>query len=225
MKTTVVSLGGSLIVPDSIDVGFLKNFRALVLGFIKKNNKIIIVCGGGNVNKKYNTAAKQITDIDDDDLDWLGIACTKLNAELVRCIFSDHAYEKVVNNPTEKIKTNKRIIVASGWEPGHSSDYDSVLLAKNFGSKTIINLTNIDYVYDKDPTKFPDAKPIKEMTWKDYRKIVGDKWTPRLNAPFDPIASKEAERLGIKVMIANGKNLDNLKNILDEKEFIGTLIC
>lgn len=224
MKTTIISLGGSLIIPDNIDVGFLKNFRALVLGFIKKNNKIIIVCGGGSVNKKYNTAAKQITDINDSDLDWLGIACTKLNAELVRCIFSDHAYERVVNDPTEKIKTDKKIIVASGWEPGHSSDYDAVLLAKNFGSKTIVNLTNINYVYDKDPSKFSDAKPINEMKWKAYRKIVGDKWIPRLNAPFDPIASKEAEKLKIKVMITNGKDLDNLKNLLNEKEFIGTTI-
>lgn len=224
MKTIVVSLGGSLIVPDGIDVGFLKNFRNLVLGFIKKNNKIIIVCGGGSVNRKYNAAAKEIRRINDNDLDWLGIACTKLNAELVRCIFSEDAYEKVVNNPTEKIKTNKNVIVASGWKPGWSSDYDAVLLAKNFGSNTLINLTNIDYVYDKDPAKFPDARPMTEIKWKDYRKIVGDKWIPRLNAPFDPVASKEAEKLKLKVMIANGKNLDNLKNIFDEKKFIGTLI-
>ncbi|MBI2129145.1 UMP kinase [Candidatus Woesearchaeota archaeon] len=224
MKTTIISLGGSLIIPDSIDVNFLKNFKAIVLDFIKKNNKLIIVCGGGGINKNYNAAAREIGSIKDDDLDWLGIACTKLNAELVRCIFSNHAYEKVVNNPTEKIKTGKKIIVASGWKPGWSSDYDSVLLAKNFGSKTVINLTNIDYVYDKDPSKFQDAKPIKEIKWKAYRKIVGDKWTPRLNAPFDPIASKEAEKLKIKVMIANGKDLDNLKKILNEKEFIGTTI-
>ena len=92
------------------------------------------------------------------------------------------------------------------------------------GIKTIINLTNIDYVYEKNPIKFPNAKPIKEISWKDFRKIVGDKWTPGLSMPFDPRASRMAEILKIKVVVINGKDLTRLEKCLQGKEFIGTII-
>ena len=90
--------------------------------------------------------------------------------------------------------------------------------------KKIINLSNIDFVYDKDPAKFKDAKKIRQISWKDFRQIVGSRWNPGTNAPFDPIASKFAEENKMEVIIANGKNMDNLKNILEGKEFLGTVI-
>ena len=92
------------------------------------------------------------------------------------------------------------------------------------GIKTIINLTNIDYVYDKNPLKYPSAKAFKEIDWKNFRKIVGNKWSPGLSMPFDPRASREAEVLQIKVIIMNGKRLDNLENFLQDKPFKGTAI-
>jgi uridylate kinase len=155
----------------------------------------------------------------------MGIAVTKVNAELVRIIFGDKAYEKVIYNPTLKIKTNKKIIIGSGWKPGCSSDMDAVLLAKNLKAKTVINLSNICYVYDKDPKKFKEAKPIKKMSWQELIKIVGGKWTPGLNAPFDPIAAKLCMKLGLEVVIMKGTDLVNLKNFLTGKRFQGTVIC
>jgi uridylate kinase len=98
------------------------------------------------------------------------------------------------------------------------------LLAKTYNSDTIINLTNIDYVYDKDPNKFKDAKPFKEISWKDYLKLIEQKWIPGLSAPFDPIASKLAQKFKFKVVILNGKKIKNLKNYLENKKFTGTII-
>ena len=89
---------------------------------------------------------------------------------------------------------------------------------------TIINLTNIDYVYDKNPSEFPDAKPLKELDWKSFKNIVGDKWIPGLSMPFDPKASKLAASLKLKVAIINGKNLERLEDFLNNKPFIGTII-
>jgi uridylate kinase len=129
-----------------------------------------------------------------------------------------------VKDPTEKIDFKKKILLAAGWKPGCSTDYDAVLLAENFGIKKLVNLTNIDYVYDKDPRKFKDAKKIEKISWKDFIKIVGDKWDPGLNAPFDPIASKESEKIGLEVAIINGKNLNNFEKYLNDEQFIGTII-
>ncbi len=213
-----------MIIPEEINIDFLKELKQITLDHIKNNNRVILVCGGGKIARDYIEASRKLAKVSDINADLVGIAATKLNAELVRVIFEDTAYEKVVFNPTKNIDTNKKIIIASGWEPGCSTDTDAVLLAKNFNANTIINMTNIDYVYNKDPKKHKDATPLKNISWEDFQKIVGEEWSPGLNMPFDPIATKHAKELNLKVIILNGNNLEDLKNYLEQKEFKGTII-
>jgi uridylate kinase len=221
----VLSLGGSIIVPERIDTAFLKEFRKIILDFIKKGNRVAIVAGGGHTCRLYNKAAAEINpDVSQEDLDWMGIKATKLNAELIRAIFAEHAYEEVIDDPTQPIKTDKPIIVGSGWKPGCSSDMDTVLLAVNLGMGTAVNLSNIEYVYDKDPNKHKGAKKIENMSWNQMQEIVGDEWIPGANLPFDPVATKEAAKAKLKVVIMRGTDLGNLKNFLEGKEFKGTTI-
>ena len=215
-----------MIVPGEIDISFLKRFRSLILKHAVKN-KFIIICGGGSIARKYQTAAREIAEVDKDELDWVGITATKLNTQLVKSIFGKFACKDIISDPTKKIdakKIKENVMLASGWKPGWSTDYDSILIAEQTGAETVINLTNVDYVYDKDPRKYRDAKPIRKISWKDFRALVGGEWKPGLNLPFDPIAAKEAEKSKIKVAIINGNNLKNLENIFKEKEFIGTQI-
>jgi uridylate kinase len=225
-KFVVISLGGSIVVPSPCQVNekFLKEFRQLILGYLKKGWRFIITVGGGKTNRAYNESAKRITKIKNIDLDWLGIAVTKLNAELLRVIFADNAYQEVLVNPTVKIKVNKPIIITSGWLPGCSTDKDAVLWAKNVKAEIVINLTNIDYVYDKDPNKFSQAKPLKKLSWDEYRNLIGGKWEPRMNVPFDPVATKIAQKIGLKVIVMNGQKLKNLRNFFAGRKFIGTVI-
>ena len=236
-ETIIISLGGSLVAPGEIDLGFLKNFKHSLQKYFG-NKRFFILVGGGKICRNYQKAlaefgAKNV------DKDWLGIRVSRLNAEVVKQVFAEYSYPKIITDPTKKVESRRAksrtappvggtgawdVAVAGGWKPGWSTDYCSVMLAKNSGVKTIINLTNIDYVYDKDPKQFPDAKAIKEINWKDFKKIVGDKWTPGLSMPFDPRASKIAESLKIKVAIINGKNLERLEDLLSNKPFIGTII-
>lgn len=220
----VVSLGGSLIVPDDIDIPFLQKFHQTINNHLKNNKRFLIIAGGGYTTRHYQKAASGITDLTRDDLDWLGIHSTRLNAHLIRTIFREVAHPKIITNPRVKESVTEDIVVGAGWRPGRSTDFISVQLAKNYGAHTLINLTNTDYVYDKDPHKFKDAQPIKEISWTDFKKIVGNKWDPGLNMPFDPIASKLAHKHGIKVVILNGNNLDNFNNYLAGKDFQGTVI-
>ena len=220
----VISLVGSLLVPGEIDINFLKKFKSIIEREIKFGKKFIIIVGGGKTARNYQNAAKSLTKASNEDLDWLGIHATRINAHLLLTIFRKYAYYRIIKNPKEKVKFKEKILVAAGWKPGFSTDYDSVLLAKTYGSDTIINLTNVDYVYDKDPNKFKDAKPFKEISWKDYLKLIDQKWTPGMSAPFDPVASKLAQKFKFKVVILNGKKLKNLKNYLENIKFKGTLI-
>jgi len=223
MRLIVLSLGGSIIVPDKIDTGFLKNFKKLINEFIKKDFKFVIYCGGGKTARDYQQAYEDVVGQDQEAMDWIGISTTYLNAFFLRAIFYDISEEKIISDPTEKINFKKKILLAGGWKPGWSTDYDAALLAKNLGVSEVINITDIDYVYDKDPNKFKDAKPIKEISWRKFRKLVGSEWKAGLNAPFDPIAAKEAEKLKLRVIVL-GKNLNNLRNLLNNKRFKGTVI-
>lgn len=223
-KTFIISLGGSLIAPpEGIDWKFLKSFRTLILKQIKKGQKFYLVAGGGATCRKYNEAASKIKKIKPSDLDWLGIHASRLNAHLIKTIFSEQAHQKIIKNPTIHMTNNKKIIVGGGWKPGWSTDYVATIIAQEYNVNTVINLSNIQYAYDKDPKKYKDAKKIEKIDWKNFRKIVGNKWTPGLNMPFDPIASHKAELLKLKVIIA-GRNLKNLSNILENKKFKGTII-
>lgn len=221
----VLSVGGSLIVPDQIDTDFLKNFKKLINRNTKRGFSFAIICGGGKTARRYQAAAKTVSgSLTAHDVDWIGIHSTRLNAHLLRTIFYKEAKQEIIKNPTLPVKTSKQVLIAAGWEPGCSTDFDAVLLAKNLGAKKMVNLSNIDYVYTADPRKDKKATPIKEMAWKEFRQMIPKKWDPGLSSPFDPIASKEAEKLDMEVVIMNGEKLENLQKYLDSKPFIGTKI-
>jgi uridylate kinase len=222
----IISLGGSLVVPeDGINFKFIKKFKKLILKKInKKGDKFFIIVGGGKTCRDYNRAIDKIVKTTDENKHWLGIETTRLNAHLLKIIFKDACEQKIILDPTKKIKTDKKIILAGGWKPGWSTDYVAVTIAEKYGLKKIINLTNIDYIFNKDPKKYKDAKPIKEIKWQNYKKLINNKWRPGMNAPFDPIASRKAEKLKIEVNILNGANLKNLENYLKKEKFKGTKI-
>lgn len=232
---TVISLGGSIIVPDAVDEGFLAGFAALIESALAEDagRTFIIVTGGGGTARRYQNSFYAITRAGTDaagsseaaaSADWIGIMATRLNAELVRAIFHRHCPQEVVTDPTAVSLFQGRVLVAAGWKPGFSSDNDAVILAERFGANTIINLSNIEKVYTADPKLDPAARPLDAISWNDFRAMVGSEWTPGKNVPFDPVASKRANECGIRVICAAGRDLTNLSNILHNKPFKGTTI-
>ena len=225
-KTIIIALGGSMVVPceGKINAEFLKKFRKIILKYLKKNFRFVIIVGGGRVCRLYQKAAEKVVKLPYDDMDWLGIHATRLNAHLIRTIFRKQAYPVVLDDPYKPIKNNWKILVAAGWKPGWSTDYISVLLAKRFKVKKIIDAGNIPFVYTRDCFKYKNAKAIKKMSWSDYRKLVGSKWIPGFSAPIDPIAAKLAEKLKIEAIIIKGDELENFEKLLSNKSFKGTII-
>jgi len=228
-KRIVMSVGGSLVHPqDGVSVSFLKGLNSFIRSEIKNDPELqfFLVVGGGVLARRYRDAGKDTIghELSRDDLDWLGIHATKLNAHLVRTIFRDIAHPYVLKHYEIIRKVDEPVIVAAGWKPGWSTDYCNTIICEDYKAKTIINLSNIERVYDKDPREFPDAKPMDRVTWEDFRKLVGNEWVPGLNAPFDPVAAKRAQDLGLTVVVMRGDNFENLKNYLEGKKFVGTVI-
>lgn len=225
-RTIVISLGGSLVSLEQgkVNASYLKRFCHFVVQHIKNNCRFIIVVGGGKIARDWRDAGARLGVKTKDDFDWIGIMATHLNAELVRAAFGKLAHPEVIIDPSKKIDFKEKILVASGWKPGFSTDYDAAFLAGRFGAKEVINLSNINFIYDKNPKKFKNAKPLPCLSWKEYFKIVGKKWSPGANFPFDPVASCLAQKKGIKVAVLDGRNLANFEAYLKGKTFKGTVI-
>ena len=230
--TKILSVGGSIIAPDKPDSVFLSEFVTMCKKWLDsdRQNRLILVAGGGAPARVYQNGFREVCEktgdsFDANAADWIGIMATRINAQLLKACFGDYCKNDVVYNPTvEYLAFDGQVLVASGWKPGFSTDTDAVYLGEKFDAKTIVNLSNIEKVYTDDPRKNPDAKPLDTISWADFRKMVGDEWTPGKNCPFDPIASKKASELGMKVICAGGKNIPNIQAILEDKEYFGTTI-
>ncbi|MFH0805160.1 MAG: UMP kinase, partial [Patescibacteria group bacterium] len=154
-QTIVISLGGSLVVPDQINAKYLKLFRHLLISYIRRGWRFILIVGGGKTARRYQQAASQVTRTGQDDLDWLGIHSTRLNGHLMRTIFREYAYPVLITSMRKvNLKTAKPVIVAAGFVPGSSTDLRAVQLASVYRSTTVLNLSNIDWVYTQDPAKY-----------------------------------------------------------------------
>ena len=225
----VLSVGGSIVAPSEPDIDFLKAFSVMARGWLSSDasNKLILVVGGGAPARVYQNAYRSVCGMEtvsNDQADWIGVMATRLNAQLVRAVFSDLCDQPVVCDPTQAREFSGKVLVAAGWKPGFSSDNDAVILAEQFAAKTVVNLSNIAKVYTADPRTDPTAKPLDSISWADFRKMVGNDWVPGKNVPFDPIASRRAQAAGITVICAAGKDIENTCNILNDRPFTGTKI-
>ena len=226
-ETIVISVGGSLIVPDQIDVTFLKKLKDFIINETTNNGRrFIIIAGGGKTARRYQEAAAEVCELKSEDLDWLGLHATKLNGQLLRTIFYDLAYPVIVTNPDDilDVPVDKSLVIAAGYRPGASTDLRAIQIADRVKAHRVINLSNTDYVYTANPNTNPTAEKIETINWSDFRKLIPEKWDPGLSSPFDPVAAKEAEELGIEVAQINGSHLEYLLKYLNGEEFIGTKI-
>lgn len=223
-KTVIVALGGSVVYPEKIDVRFLKSFKRFTERFLKQKIKFVLIVGGGRLSRLFQTAAHEISKMTNEDKDWIGIHATRLNAQLLRTVFRGAA-DPLIIDARHKIKKLKYpITIASGWKPGWSTDYIAVALAEDFGVPEVVIAGKPDFVYHKDPHKYKNVEPFAQLSWKKYRTLVPKKWIPGSHAPVDPVGAALAEKRGIKAIVIHGKNLKNFENLLNGREFRGTII-
>jgi len=224
---TVISLGGSIVAPETADAAFLAAFVDLVREQLAADEKrrFILVVGGGGPARAWQKAYRQVSGGgSDEQADWIGIMATRLNAQLLKAVLGELCPQEVVIDPSQVGPFVGRVLVAAGWKPGFSTDYDAVVLAERFQADRVLNLSNIAQVYTDDPRANPEAKPIDRIGWADFRAIVGEDWVPGKNVPFDPVASRHAAKIGLPVVCAAGRDLDNLRRILRNEAFTGTCI-
>lgn len=224
-ERVVISLGGSLIVPEEVDVTFLSAFRNLILSYVDRGFSFAIVTGGGRTCRKYQAAAREaVPGISQADLDWIGLNMNTYHAKFLRHLLGNVASETVVVDYSKPLPTDAPVILIGAEAPGHSSDFDAVIVAEKYRATRLVNLSNIDYVYTADPRKDANAQKIEKINWSDFRKLLPSEFSPGLSSPFDPVAAKKAEELSLEVAVINGARLPEFEKYLSGEPFIGTVI-
>jgi uridylate kinase len=225
MKTLVISLGGSLIIPEKIDFTFLKKFKSTLRKKYTKY-KFVIVCGGGVIARKYISVLKKAGQ-SNYKLNQAGIRATRLNAQFMMQIFGDEANSTLPRNMKE-VKANipKNHVVFCGalrYQPDSTSDETAAKLAKYLNT-SFINLTNVKGLFTDNPKTNKNAKFIPKISWKDFeKKALKLKHKPGQHFVLDQKAASLIRKHNIPTYII-GPNLTNLSKILNNKPFTGTII-
>ena len=224
-EVIVISLGGSLIIPNAIDYRYLTKFRRILLKNTKKY-KFVVVCGGGNIAREYINALKK-DNANETFQSFAGISATRTNARFVSYLFRLNP-NKGIPHTTNEVREylKKQDVVFCGaleYHPNRTSDSTSADLAKIFKG-IFINLTNIKGIYSKNPLEYKDAKFIKEISWNDFYKLANKKkFKPGQHFVLDQHASKIIKENKITTYVL-GKDIKQLENVLNKKPFIGSTI-
>ncbi len=224
MKGVVISLGGSIISTDKLNLELMKEFSDTINN-INSYDKFGIVVGGGKLARSYISDLKKYN-VNDNVLDEIGINATRINA-LALTTFFDDANSKIpttINDATEMVH-NYRYVIMGGTEPGHTTDTVSTLLAERIGTRILINATSVDGVYSDDPKKNKNAKKFDELSYNDAIELsIQNSKGAGTNTFMDITALTIAKRSKIKIFVVNGLNMNEYKNILYNCKCDGTII-
>jgi uridylate kinase len=224
-KIIVMSLGGSLIIPENVDTDYLRKFKKVIMKNIK-HFKFVIVCGGGSTARKYISALEgegkshYIQSL-------AGISATRMNARFMSYFFGFDP-EKGIAHDMHNVKNllKTRDIVFCGalrYAPNQTSDATAVKLCA-FLKTDFINLTNVKGLYNSNPLDNKNAKFIPKATISEFNRIVlSIPNKPGMHAPVDHTAMKVIREHKIRTYIL-GKDTLQLDNLLNNKSFEGTTI-
>jgi uridylate kinase len=225
MTNIVLSIGGSILTPEGTEVDFI-NSLAVLLRRLCNENKLYVVVGGGSLARKYITIARNLG-ANEIDLDYIGIAATRLNARLLITALGEFAYPMPAETYDEALLQAKKfaIVVMGGTHPGHTTDAVAVMLGEYVGAEKFINATSVDGVYTADPKQDPKAIKLDKLTPDKLMEITAQStYKAGPHIVIDPLAAQVIKRSGITSYVLDGRDLEALENAIIGKPFNGTII-
>jgi uridylate kinase len=223
-KKVVISIGGSILIPDSNDSVFIRELAQLIKE-LNDEVQMVIICGGGKIARYYAKTSSELgATVYQQDI--LGIGTTRLNAELLAIALGDISSTDIPLTAKDAVAKSApgKVIVMGGTEPGHTTDAVATMVAKELHADRVINATSVDSVYSADPRKDPDAKRYTEITIEQLGQLVYKDHGAGKSSVFDPLGIKIATEEKIDLMIVDGRDLKDLKNAILGKKIKGTFV-
>jgi len=220
----VVSIGGSILIPDDNDSIYIRKLAEVIMD-VKDEVQLAIVCGGGKIARYYTSTSNELGATTFQQ-DMLGIGTTRLNAELLALALGDASSADIPLTTEEAAKRSApgNVIVMGGTTPGHTTDAVATMLARDMKADRVVNATSVDAVYTDDPRKNPDAKRLSNIAIAELGDLVYKEHGAGRSSVFDPLGVKIASEEKIDILISNGRDLEDLKNAILGNKIKGTFI-
>lgn len=223
----VLKIGHALFKDDSIDLEKMRGTADAILKLHNAGHRVIVIVGGGEPSRTYIKAAKSLG-ADLATCDEVGIMVTRLNALLLSIALGEDSSRNIIGSFEELEKqldaAGNKILVVGGFSPAQSTDAVAALVAERIKADLMVKTTDVDGVYDADPSKNPDAKLLREVSIGRLREILSmGESTPGEYRLLDQVSLSILERSRIPLVIVNGSDpLNILRAVSGER--IGTRI-
>ncbi len=222
----VVSVGGSVLLTGKGDSEYFGKLAEL-LRRLGADRPLVVTTGGGRTAREYIQLGRDLG-LTEFELDEVGIEVTRLHARLVAARVGPPAPARppsTVPAVVEQLRTGSPVILG-GTEPGHTTDGVAALVAVRIRAARVVNATDVDGVYDRDPRSHPDARRIERLSWAEFRAMVhaGSSGEAGQNFLFDRLGADALARAHIPLLIVPGRDLENLEAAVTGQRFRGTLV-
>ncbi len=182
-KKILIKLSGEALAGKrefGLDADTLQFIANEIDGLKKLGVDVAIVVGGGNIFRGIQGSA---SGMDRTTGDHMGMLATTINALALQDALERNNIDTRVQSaiPMEKVvepyirrravrhlEKGRVVIFASGTgNPYFSTDTAAALRAMEVEAEVLVKATKVDFIYDKDPNKFADAKKYERLSYID----------------------------------------------------------
>lgn len=222
-KSIVVKIGGSILYDHLLNFNFdmLRKVKTWYWDIKASYDTIVLVTGGGGLSRNVESKISGFVG-EENSVHNVAMSITQTNAAIIAGFLEDDEIytPKTLGDAYEYLVMDKgKTMVSGGLKIGWSTDMDGAVFADILETGRIHKISNIDYVYNKDPKEFFDAMVIKDMSWKEYFKmfdiVPGQQAEPNAHIPVDVVCSQFCSRKNISFHITGGKLLEESEKIAD----------
>ncbi|MDO8056981.1 MAG: UMP kinase [Candidatus Hermodarchaeota archaeon] len=210
----VMKIGGSLLfdADQQYKLDRYKEYAQLIQQLKKEGHEIILIVGGGSLAKSLVEKGKLLGG-ERDALDYLGIAATWLCAQLMITALGKLAYPIPVMTEEQllTLQQDGRLLVLGGLEPRQSTNAVAARVAELTQSEVLLNITDVEGVFDHDPKQSNKAKLLALLTVSQLQNIIDSLDSEPGTYPlFDKRALEIIQRSGIEVWFVSGQDTDKI---------------
>jgi len=222
----VVSVGGSVLLTGDHDAEYVRHLAAL-LRACGQEGALAVTTGGGRTAREYIDLGRALgfTEV---ELDEVGIDVTRMHARVLAGAIGAPTPDRVPTSVREAVHELHRAspVILGGTEPGHTTDGVAALLAVRLRAARLVNATDVDGVYDRDPRTDPRARRRSTLSWPEFRRLVHDSTHGEAgqNFVFDRLGADLLARADIPLLIVQGRDLPNLEAAIRGRPFDGSRI-
>jgi uridylate kinase len=221
-----IKVGGSVFCPtEKPNMAFVRRLSKAILELSAKH-RLLVVVGGGRLARKMIEDARAATS-SEEELHRIGILASRINASILLLQLSGNVFHGIPKNEeaAKRAFLQGKTVVLGGFRPGQTTDAVTLQCAEAIGADLVIKGTDVKGVYDKDPKKFSDAKFIPGIDASGIGKVAGDlNVEPGKSTVLDPVAAGIIRKTGIRTIVLDIRDLENLKNAIEGRHFVGTVI-